>query len=82
VLRVLTPGGVFVVVLRPKEFLERIRFTKYGFAAFGEDELRGLLEAAGFHEIGIERGDDADMGMIVAVSGRPREPLSRGDTAA
>jgi SAM-dependent methyltransferase len=82
VLRVLRPGGVFVVVLRPKEFLERIDFTKHGFTAFGEDELRGLLEAAGFHGVAIERGDDADMGMVVAVSGRPQEPVSLGDTAA
>jgi ubiquinone/menaquinone biosynthesis C-methylase UbiE len=71
--RVLKPGGVLVVALRPRDYLERIRFTKYGFTAFEEHELRGLLEAAGFHAIRIERGDDADMGMIVAVASRPPE---------
>ena len=29
--RVLKPGGVFVTAVRPKEFLERVRFTKLGF---------------------------------------------------
>ena len=41
--RVLRPGGRVVIVLRPKDYLERIRFTRHGFAAYDDQELRDLL---------------------------------------
>ncbi len=72
--RVLRPGGEFVVVLRPKEFLERVKFTKYGFKAFDERELRALLEGAGFRDVEVIEREDAGMGMVVAVSRRPPAP--------
>jgi ubiquinone/menaquinone biosynthesis C-methylase UbiE len=69
-LRILKPGGVLIVVVRPKDFLERIAFTKHGFAAFDEPELRALLEGSGFRDVMVERRDDRDMGIVVAAASK------------
>ena len=69
--RVLKPDGRFVVVLRPKEYLERVGFTSHGFTAYDDRELRDLLGAAGFNGIAIERREDADMGMQLALAVKP-----------
>jgi arsenite methyltransferase len=71
VLRVLRPGGKLVVVMRPKEYLNRIRFTSHGFTAYEDAELQALLERAGFVHVAIEQRPDADMGMQLAVASRP-----------
>jgi len=71
VLRVLKPGGRFVVILRPKEYLDRIRFTSHGFTAYVDHELGGLLGQAGFDEIRVEQREDQRMGMQVALATRP-----------
>jgi SAM-dependent methyltransferase len=69
-LRVLRPAGRLVLVLRPKEYLDRIRFTSHGFTAYDDAELRALLEGAGFGEVRIEQREDARMGMQVALAAR------------
>lgn len=70
ILRVLRPDGRLVVVLRPKEYLDRIRFTSHGFTAYEDHELRALLERAGFGEIWIERREDGRMGMQLALAAK------------
>jgi arsenite methyltransferase len=71
VLRVLTPGGRVVIVLRPKEYLERIHFTRHGFTAYADHELRELLGHAGFGEVSVECREDAGMGMQLALAAKP-----------
>lgn len=70
VLRVLRPGGRLGLVLRPKEYLDRIRFTSHGFTAYEDGPLRALLQAAGFADVRVEEREDARMGMQVALAAR------------
>jgi SAM-dependent methyltransferase len=72
-LRVLKPGGRIVIVLRPKEYLDRIRFTSYGFTAYDDQRLRELLVGAGFGDTRVESREDGRMGMQLALATRPRE---------
>ena len=66
--RVLKPGGLLVIAVRPKEFLDRVKFTGLGFRAFEDGELRRLLEAAGFESTVIEHHPDRDMGTVQVVA--------------
>jgi SAM-dependent methyltransferase len=75
-LRVLRPGGRIGLVLRPKAYLDRIRFTSHGFTAYGDEELRALFTAAGFADVHIEEREDARMGMQIALAARPGHPGS------
>jgi ubiquinone/menaquinone biosynthesis C-methylase UbiE len=70
--RVLVPGGLLVIAVRPRDFLERIRFTKYGYVAYDTAELERLLRTAGFESIGIDEYADRDMGSVHAMARRPR----------
>jgi len=69
--RVLKPGGLFVLGVRPKDYLQRINFTEHGFTAFDDDEVRAILSAAQFVKIGIEHHDDADMGIVLVTAVAP-----------
>jgi SAM-dependent methyltransferase len=69
--RVLKPGGRLVLAVRPKKYLEQIRFTRHGFTAFDDGELRALLTGAGFDEVRIESHDDRGMGIVMVVASRP-----------
>lgn len=70
-LRVLKPGGLLVVVTRPKEFLEKVRFTEHGFAVFTDAQMRELLQSAGFANVRIEHREDAGMGMVLTMAAKP-----------
>ena len=69
--RVLRPGRRLVVVLRPKEYLDRIRFTSHGFTAYDDGLLAEMLGRAGFGEVTVEHREDARMGMQIALATRP-----------
>jgi arsenite methyltransferase len=71
VLRVLRPGGRLGLVLRPKAYLERIRFTCHGFTAWEDGALQALIERAGFAEVSVQQREDRKMGMQVALAVRP-----------
>ena len=79
--RVLRPGGRVVIVLRPKDYLERIRFTRHGFTAYDDQELRDLLGRAGLEGVHVERREDRHMGMQLAVAGRPPSSAVSGTLA-
>jgi ubiquinone/menaquinone biosynthesis C-methylase UbiE len=46
--RVLQPGGVVAVAVRPKERIEHLGFTRHGLRLYDADDLLRLLGAAGF----------------------------------
>jgi ubiquinone/menaquinone biosynthesis C-methylase UbiE len=70
-LRVLRPGGRLGLVLRPKAYLERIRFTCHGFTAWEDGALQALIERAGFADVSVQQREDRKMGMQVALAVRP-----------
>lgn len=75
--RVLKPGGVFVMAVRPKEFLDRVKFTALGFRAFEDAELLRLLDAAGFERTVIEHHPDRDMGTVHAIARKAVAPAAK-----
>ncbi len=46
--RVLAPGGIFFVVLRPRHLMEKYPFTQYGFHMFCKETAVQLLTQNGF----------------------------------
>ena len=75
--RVLKPGGVFVIAIRPKPFLDRVKFTALGFRAFEDADLQRLLEAAGFESPVIEHHADGDMGTVHAIARKAAAPAAK-----
>jgi ubiquinone/menaquinone biosynthesis C-methylase UbiE len=73
-LRVLRPGGRLGLVLRPKAYLERIRFTCHGFTAWEDGALQALIERAGFTDVSVQQREDRKMGMQIALAVRPPAP--------
>jgi ubiquinone/menaquinone biosynthesis C-methylase UbiE len=75
--RVLKPGGVFVIAVRPKAFLDRVKFTALGFRAFEDAELRALLDATGFESAVIEHHPDRDMGTVHVIARNAAAPAAK-----
>jgi ubiquinone/menaquinone biosynthesis C-methylase UbiE len=46
--KVLKPGGLFIIAIRPKHTMELLPFVKYGFTLYSRDELTNLLAGNGF----------------------------------
>jgi SAM-dependent methyltransferase len=55
VLRVLKPGGTFLPVIRSRESLKLVPFTKYGFLLREDHEWADIISAAGFADTDIRR---------------------------
>jgi SAM-dependent methyltransferase len=53
--RVMKPGGSLYLGIRTKETLGQMTFTAYGFKLYEFDELRKLLESAGFTNVTSDR---------------------------
>ena len=54
--RVLRGGGRLVLCFNPRETLEKVPFTKYGFAYYEPSQVRELLQKAGFGSIEMVSG--------------------------
>ncbi|MBH8575626.1 class I SAM-dependent methyltransferase [Nostocaceae cyanobacterium CENA369] len=48
IFRVLQPEGTFILAFIPKEVMEKIPFSKYGFELYDTEKAKSLLEATGF----------------------------------
>lgn len=48
IMRVLKPGGLFTVAFAPKDFMEKLPFTKYTFKLYSLEEAHALFVSAGF----------------------------------
>jgi ubiquinone/menaquinone biosynthesis C-methylase UbiE len=48
IMRVLKPGGLFSVAFAPKDFMEKLPFTKYTFHLYNLEEAHALFVSAGF----------------------------------
>jgi len=49
--RVLKPNSALVLSIRPKQVLEKLSFTKYGFSMIETNQILKMLSEAGFHSI-------------------------------
>jgi SAM-dependent methyltransferase len=58
--RVIAAGGRLVIGFAPRETLDRLPVTEYGFAKYGVDEVRALLIGAGFDEVTVTMIEDPD----------------------
>lgn len=56
--RVLRPGGTLLVAIRPKDTMQLLAFTKYGFTMYSAEELEALLTANGFQVVGSVREEE------------------------
>lgn len=69
--RVLKPGGTFVLSLREKETLKKIKATKYGFHFYETDDLIDALETTGFTVILHKKKDYLPFLCIEGEKGNP-----------
>jgi arsenite methyltransferase len=70
--RVLRPGGAAVIALRSKDMIDRLGLEQHGFHSFGEREVGGFLEAAGFAAVRSEtRQDRRHGGAVLVLAARP-----------
>jgi SAM-dependent methyltransferase len=72
VLRVLAPGGKFVLGIRPPETLRRFGFEAAGHRVWSADQYVEALSQAGFVEASARRMPDGEGGAHVVVARRPR----------
>lgn len=58
--RVLQPGGLLVIAIRPKHRMQEYPMTKYGFNMFSKEDLALVLEQNGFKVIEILENREPD----------------------
>ncbi|MDA3806290.1 MAG: class I SAM-dependent methyltransferase [Thiomicrorhabdus sp.] len=71
VLRVLKPGGKFVLGFRTGEQIDRMQLHPTIFARYTEEEVGSLLELAGFENIRIESRAGFPVDSVCAVAYKP-----------
>ena len=54
--RTLRGGGRLVLTFNPRATAEKLPYTRHGFTLYEPDEVRRLLEAAGFRDVRIAAG--------------------------
>lgn len=52
--RVLRPEGRFALVFAPRDFMEKLPFTRYGFRLYSTDELVSILETSGLRLVEVQ----------------------------
>lgn len=58
--RVLKPGGILIITLRPKESMQHIPVVKYGFNLYSEENVTELLFENGFTLISCTERQEPD----------------------
>jgi len=71
ILRVLKPGGRLVIGMRPREVMERITLTKYGFTIYDPEDIVRMMDEAGFMEISHVLMKDDEIGYLSIKGMRP-----------
>jgi arsenite methyltransferase len=56
--RVISPGGRIVIGFAPRETLERLPISKYGFRAYDVEEVSSMLRSAGFADVAVTMVED------------------------
>ena len=66
--RVLRGGGRAVICFNPRQTLQRVPFTKYGFSFYDPEQVRQLLETTGFRQIEMVPGSSRLGEFVCAVA--------------
>lgn len=67
--RVMKDGGRLVVAFRSRDKMENLPIAQHGFTLYAPDEVRALLEQAGFHDAHIDhRNQDEKLDSVLAVA--------------
>jgi len=69
--RILKASGLIVLSVDAKEDIEELPLTRYGFVLYSDNELRNLLNEAGFVDIRVERrkGKSSTSVLLIATKG-------------
>jgi ubiquinone/menaquinone biosynthesis C-methylase UbiE len=59
--RVLKPGGMFIVTLRPKHVMDQLPVVKHGFTTFTRDEVVNLLSENSFETVYDATSEDTEI---------------------
>lgn len=66
--RVLRPGGRLALCYRPREVMEKLKFTQFEFELFDIDEVDALVTANGFRGVKHTIAHDAHLGYACVVA--------------
>lgn len=58
--RILKPGGILIIAIRPKRQMKNYPFTKYGFTMYSNSDLKEMLIANGFGVRKAQENYEAD----------------------
>ncbi|HTF82840.1 MAG TPA: class I SAM-dependent methyltransferase [Cytophagales bacterium] len=59
--RVLSPTGTLIIAIRPKQLMQKMPMTKYGFNMFTKDELCTLIENNNFLVLDVQENTEPPM---------------------
>lgn len=65
--RVLKPGGRAVIAFRSRHAVAHLPWTRHGFTLYEAEEVKPLLEAAGFANVSVDTLPDGDMDAVIVV---------------
>lgn len=68
IMRVLKPGGMLSVAFAPREFMEKLPFTKYTFRLYSQADAQEVFGKAGFQVVSADRHQESitgNMGMTI-----------------
>ena len=59
--RILKPGGLFVVTLRPRYVMDQLPVVKHGFTTYTGQEVADLLSENNFSVVSVTESEDTDI---------------------
>ena len=59
--RVMKPGGIFIVTLRPKNVMQQLPVVEHGFTTFTKEEVVSLLLENNFQILSVTESEDIDI---------------------
>lgn len=59
--RVLKPHGKILIAYRPKELMDKVEVSNYGFNKYTKDEIENLLVKTGFNQVSTKEISEPDL---------------------
>lgn len=67
IFRVLKPGGLLALCFRPRQEMESLAFTQYGFQLYAPEEVARLLEDSQYATVQLAEARDEHLGYVCAL---------------